>query len=119
MEHTPDYILIGQRIKARRLALKLTQETLSEAAEISIQHMSKIENGHTKLSLPCLIAIANVLNTTVDNLLMDSIDVSKPDVIREAESIFADCTPSEVFVIAQTVNTLKQSLRARGLSDKQ
>ncbi|MDR0292868.1 MAG: helix-turn-helix transcriptional regulator [Oscillospiraceae bacterium] len=118
MEYMPDYGLIGRRIKERRLALKLTQETLAEAAEISIQHMSKIENGHTKLSLPCLIALANALQTTVDHLLMDSMGASKPDVIRDAESIFADCTPSEVFVLTQTVNALKQSLRVRGLSDK-
>jgi transcriptional regulator with XRE-family HTH domain len=118
MEYMPDYTLIGKRIKEQRLALKLTQEKLAEAADIGIQHMSKIENGHTKLSLPCLIAIANALKTTVDHLLMDSIDVSKPEVVRNADSVFADCTPSEAFVITQTVNTLKKNLREKGLSDK-
>jgi len=117
MDYTPDYGLIGARIKERRLDLNLTQEVLAESAGIGTQHMSKIENGHTKLSLPCLISIANTLETTVDNLLMDSISVSKPSVIVEADSIFADCTPSEIFVITQTVNVLKQSLRAKGLSD--
>ncbi|MCL2513483.1 MAG: helix-turn-helix transcriptional regulator [Oscillospiraceae bacterium] len=118
MEFMPDYELIGRRIKERRLALKLTQETLAEFAGIGIQHMSKIENGHTKLSLPCLIALANALKTTVDHLLMDSIDVSAPDIIREAESVFSDCTPAEIFVITQTINALKQSLRTRKFSDK-
>ena len=118
MEHMPDYALIGKRVKNCRLAMSLTQETLAEAAGIGIQHMSKIENGHTKLSLPCLIALANALQTTVDHLLMDSVDVSKPDIVRAAESVFSDCTPSEIFVITQTVNTLKQSMRSRGLSDK-
>ena len=118
MEYMPDYTMIGKRIKERRLNLKLTQERLAEAAEIGIQHMSKIENGHTKLSLPCLMALANALKTTVDHLLMDSIDVSKSDVIKAAESVFSDCTQSEVFVLTQTINTLKQSLRARGLSDR-
>ncbi|MCL2487296.1 MAG: helix-turn-helix transcriptional regulator [Oscillospiraceae bacterium] len=114
----PDYKSIGLRIRKRRLELKLTQEVLSEVANIGIQHMSKIENGHTKLSLPCLIAVANALHTTVDYLLMDNIGASKPDMVKEAESLFSDCTPSELFVITQTVNMLKQSLRARGLSDK-
>ena len=118
MEYMPDYNLIGKRIKERRLYLKLTQETLAESAGIGIQHISKIENGNTKLSLPCLIAIANALNATVDYFLMDNINVSKRDVVQEAESIFSDCTPSEIFVIKQTINTLKQSLRAKGLSDK-
>ena len=118
MEYMPDYNIIGKRIKERRLHLKLTQETLSESAGIGIQHMSKIENGNTKLSLPCLIALANALNTTVDYFLMDNINASKQDIIKDAESIFSDCTPSEIFVIKQTINTLKQSLRAKGLSDK-
>ena len=118
MEHMPDYTLIGKRIRERRLVLKLTQERLAEAADVGIQHMSKIENGHTKLSLPCLIAIANALHTTVDHLLMDNITVSQSDVSRDAESVFADCTPSETYVLTQTLNTLKQSLRSRGLSDK-
>ena len=118
MEHTPDYNLIGKRIKERRLDLKLTQETLAEAAGIGIQHMSKIENGNTKLSLPCLIALANALNTTVDYFLMDNIAASKPDMVHDAESLFSDCTPSEIFVLKQTISTLKQSLRSKGLSDK-
>ncbi len=114
----PNYSLIGKRIKENRLALKLTQETLAESAGIGIQHMSKIENGHTKLSLPCIISLANALQTTVDHLLMDSVDASKPDVLRNADSVFSDCTPSESYVLTQTVNALKQSLRSQGLSDK-
>ena len=114
----PDYKLIGERIKARRLALKSTQETLAESAGIGIQHMSKIENGNTKLSLPCLIAIANALQTTVDNLLMDNIVASKSAVIEHADSIFADCTSEEIYVITQTVNALKRSIREKGFSDK-
>ena len=115
MEREPDYTLVGQRIRARRLALKLTQERLAEAADISIQHMSKIENGHTKLSLPCVIALANALKTTVDHLLMDSVDASGGDVVRDAESVFADCTPSEIFVMTRTADALKHSLREKGL----
>ena len=118
MEYIPDYSLIGKRIKERRLYLKLTQEALSEAAGISIQHMSKIENGNTKLSLPCLMALANALNATVDYFLIDNIDASKRELIKDTESLFSDCTPSEIFVIKEIIKTLKQSLRAKGLSDK-
>ena len=118
MEYMPDYSLIGLRIRERRLFLKLTQETLAEAAGIGVQHMSKIENGHTKLSLPCLIALANALQTTVDHLLMDNIHKSRSDVVREAESVYTDCTPSELYIIRQTVNALKQSLRAKKFYEK-
>jgi transcriptional regulator with XRE-family HTH domain len=118
MDYMPDYNLIGRRIKERRRALKQTQENLAEAAGIGIQHMSKTENGRTKLSLPCLIALANALNVTVDYLLMDNIRLSKHDVILDAESVFSDCTPSEIFIIKQTLTVLKHSLREKGLPDR-
>jgi transcriptional regulator with XRE-family HTH domain len=118
MNVVPDYRLIGVRIRKQRLSMKLTQEIVAEKAGIGIQHMSKIENGNTKLSLPCLIAIANALQTTVDSLLIDNINVSKSCVISEADSLFADCTSSEIYVMTQTINTLKQSMRVKGLSDK-
>jgi transcriptional regulator with XRE-family HTH domain len=114
----PDYNLIGERIRERRLTLKLTQESLAEQAGIGIQHMSKIENGNTKLSLPCLISIANALKTTVNHLLSDSVTASRPEMVLNADSIFSDCTPSEIYVIMQTINTLKKSMRSKGLSDK-
>jgi transcriptional regulator with XRE-family HTH domain len=108
----PDYTLIGKRIKERRLDLGLTQEKLAEAAGVGIQHTSKIENGHTKLSLPVIISIANALNTTVDNLLLDNIDASRPDVIHEMESsIFSDCSAEELNILRKTATALKRALR--------
>ena len=115
--YSPDYKLIGMRIREHRLALKLTQETLAERAYIGTQHMNKIEKGHTKPSLPCVIALANALGTTVDNLLMDNVKALQPLVEAEVAAMLKDCTPSEIYVITQTIATLKQSMRARGLVD--
>jgi len=117
MMYLPDYRLIGARIKECRLAMKYTQEALAEKAGIGIQHMSKIENGKTKLSLPCIIALANAMQTTVDALLVDNVDVIKPLITVKADSVFNDCTPSETYILVQTVNALKQSMRAKKLSD--
>ena len=72
-----DYNAIGYRIKITRLKYKLTQEKLSEICDITPQHLSNIENGNTKVSLPTLIKIANALNVTVDYLLVDVIDNNK------------------------------------------
>ncbi len=118
MKPMPDYKLIGERIRELRLNLKLTQEHLAEKVHIGVQHMSKIENGNTKLSLPCLIAIANALRTTVDYLLSDSVEVSQTEMILHADSFFSDCTSAEIYVLTQTLNTLKRSLRLKGMSDK-
>ena len=117
LEYSPDYKQVGVRIREHRLALKLTQEKLAEKADIGLQHMNKIENGHTKPSLPCIISLANALGTTVDNLLMDNVKALQPLIEAEVAAMLKDCTPSEIYVITQTIATLKQSMRARRLVD--
>jgi transcriptional regulator with XRE-family HTH domain len=110
----PDYIVIGKRIREGRLSKKMTQEILAESAGVGTQHINKIENGSTKLSLPCLIAIANALNTTVDHLLMDSVQASKPDLACDAQTIFADCSATEIYILSETIRALKKALRRKG-----
>jgi transcriptional regulator with XRE-family HTH domain len=111
MDYNPNYKLIGIRVKNQRLKMKLTQEKLAETANISVQHLSKIETGNTKLSLPCLILISNALGTTVDHLLMDNITESKIDLLKEVEAVFSDCSPNEIFLMLSQADNLKKSLR--------
>ena len=56
-----DYGAIGKRIRAARMKMSMTQETLSNLIDVSPTYISTIENGHTKLSLPTLISIALLL----------------------------------------------------------
>jgi transcriptional regulator with XRE-family HTH domain len=114
MEYLPDYKLIGLRIKDKRVKIKLTQEKLAEFAGVSVQHLSKIETGNTKLSLPCLIAIANALKTTVNHILMDSVYTeSKAHLLKEVEAVYADCSPAETFILVETSKALKNSIRIK------
>ena len=63
-----DYKKLGNRIKEARLTANITQETLAELVDLSITHISNIENGHAKVSLPALFDIAVVLSTSIDAL---------------------------------------------------
>ncbi len=54
-----DYKAIGKRVKIARIRADLTQEELSEKAGLSTTHMSNIETGNSKLSLPMAVALAN------------------------------------------------------------
>ena len=49
-----DYKAIGKRIKIARIKADLTQEALAEKASLSTTHMSNIETGNSKLSLPAM-----------------------------------------------------------------
>lgn len=64
-----NYYEIGQRIRKIRKAHGLSQEELAEKIGISTTHMSHIETGNTKLSLPVLVSIASVLEVQTDDLL--------------------------------------------------
>ena len=47
----------------------MSQETLAMRIDVSIPHMSNIENGKTKFSLQVLLSLAEALNVTPDALL--------------------------------------------------
>jgi len=69
-----NYVKLGVRIKAVRQSRGLTQERLAELVGVNTSHISNTENAHTKVSLSVLVAMANVLNTSVDYLLSDQYD---------------------------------------------
>lgn len=64
-----DYRAMGQRIRARRKELKLTQEMLAEEVEISPSHVGEIERGTSICSLAVLVNIATVLDLNLDTLI--------------------------------------------------
>lgn len=64
-----DYKAMGQRIRAKRLEMGLTQEKLAEMAEISPSHIGEIERGTSICSLAVIVNIASVLHLNLDNLV--------------------------------------------------
>ncbi len=60
---------IGKRIRQMRIEKGMTQEYLSQKANVNVSHISNIENNRVKVSLSTLVAISNALNVTVDYLL--------------------------------------------------
>ena len=58
-----DYAEVGSRIKHRRKELGMSQEKLAELIDVSVPHMSNIENGKTRFSLQVLVDLTNALNT--------------------------------------------------------
>lgn len=110
-----DYVLLGQRIRTARLSAGMSQEQLAEMVGLTSQHISHTEVASTKISLPSLVKIANVLHTSVDRLLSDSIHDSKPYLMDDVHKVFSDCDPDEVYVMLEAANAVKKSIRVRKL----
>lgn len=108
-----DYELLGQRIRAARLAAGLSQEQLAEMVGLTSQHISHTEVATTKISLPALVKIANALHTSVDKLLFDSIHDSKSQLMENVQKAFADCDPDEIYVMLEAAKAVKKSIRVR------
>ena len=64
------YIPMGQRMKARRKELKISQGQLAEDVGISNNHISSIETGKETPSLDTFVRICNGLKVTPDYLLL-------------------------------------------------
>jgi len=105
-----DYFKIGQRIRRFRKAQGLSQEQLAEAVNISTPHMSHIETGNTKLSLPVLVSLAAHLNISVDELLFDSPANRKINALKEIEAILESCTPKQTVIISEIIKSAKTAM---------
>ena len=110
-----DYVLLGKRIRAARLAAGLSQERLAEMVGLTSQHISHTEVASTKISLPALVKISNALNTSVDKLLSDNVHDSKHHVLGDFQLLIEDCDGDEAYVIYQAAEAIKKSIRTRKL----
>ncbi len=106
-----DYKSIGKRIKTARIRLDMTQERLAEQVNLSPSHLSNIETGTTKVSLPTIIKLANALQVSVDSLLADSVVQSKAVFEEDIQTILSDCDDYEIRVIADIAAATKKTLR--------
>lgn len=105
-----DYYAIGQRIRKIRKARNLSQEQLSEMVGISVTHMSHIETGNTKLSLPVLVDLANALEVRTDDLLYDKVTAERSTATEAIVQLLETCTTQQLRVIEDLVKAAKASL---------
>ena len=106
-----DNYVTGAQIKNLRENKKLTQEELANRTELTVPYISNIENNHTKLSLVTITAIANALETTIDSLMYDNLNVLTTQYDADIKDIVDDCTDREKAIILDVVRQLKVSLR--------
>ena len=96
-----DYIVIGRRIRKFRNARNMTQADLAEKAHLSNTYISHIESANKKASLESLIAIANALNITVDDLLLGNLKKLNYESSEDISSLLSECTLKEKLFISE------------------
>ena len=106
-----NYILLGQRIRAIRTKKGISQMELAERVNRSAAYMSYVETAYKFCSLDTLVRVANALNVSTDDLLVDSLTNTIKVSNHEFADILADCSDYELRVLLDMVNAAKQALR--------
>lgn len=105
-----DYSEIGTNIRKARKKRGITQEELANVADISTQHLCRIENGVRTPSLETVHRIAYALGTTAD-VLFGNVADKTVDYQKELKLIFDDCNEYEKNVIGEILVNAKKSIR--------
>ena len=72
-----DIIAFGNRVRAARERLGITQEDLAARVGMSPSHMSIVERGVKVPRMDTVVILANELDVSADYLLQDSINQSR------------------------------------------
>ncbi len=59
----------GRNVKAERVRLGYSQETLAEKMSVNREYISRIERGMQNMSLAKIVTLANFLDTNINDLL--------------------------------------------------
>lgn len=65
-------IRLGAAVRARRIALELSQEALADYAEIDRSHMGKIERGERNVTFLNIVRIAKAIQCKPSDLMIDA-----------------------------------------------
>lgn len=71
-----NFYLLGKRIRQQRNKHHISQADLAERIDVSTNYIGQIERGDRKPSIETLVDLCNALDTTIDYVLSDSIDLA-------------------------------------------
>ena len=106
---------IGSQIKRYRKEKEMSQEELAEAIGTVYRHVSNIELGYKLPGVEMLVAIANALGVSADDLLQDVLTHPSTQENREVNTILQDCNHDEREMLIRTMKFLKDLLSEFGI----
>ena len=86
--HSPDLHALGNNLRRRRIALRLTQQDLGDMVNCTSNHIGKIERAETQVSVEMLYRICQALNCSMDQLFAGQFSVGMHAALDEVNKIF-------------------------------
>ena len=107
MQPEIDYVKIGQRIKVARLERGYSQADLGALVGCSNNHMSHVEVGQTKVSLPMLLKLSLVLEKNFDYFLLDTPYAKCESIINtEIADKLNQCSAATLVTVSKILDAL-------------
>ena len=111
LETSYDRKAVGRRIRERRLALHLTQESVAEKICKSTHTVTEIERGMMGMTIGTLLDFCKVLKTTPNDLLLPE-SPSHPDILdwllQRLDSIAQSALEESIVIVQTYLNNHRQ-----------
>ena len=78
---------------------------------ISAVHMSHIETGYTKLSLPVLVDLACALGVRTDDLIFDKESLAREELLEEITLELRDSPKNQLLTLRQILSSSKDAIQ--------
>lgn len=104
-----ELVMLGERIRSRRMELCMSQEALAEKVGISANTVSRIEGGQMSVTIGIFIKLVQALDTDADKLL----GILPEPGRKQYQEIFyriSHLRAGEQEIVLRTVETLVEEL---------
>ena len=103
---TPDYDIIGKRIKKERIKKGMTQEEMANKIDTSVAFYSRIETGKSHINLKRMLQISEILDVPAGYFLSGSNKETDDYLNAEFKEVLSKCTPIQqkfIYNVAELV----------------
>ena len=104
-----DYKIIGDRLRAARSKKNMTQEDLAEQMDVSVVYISRVERGNSRINLPRLNQMCNILGVTEGQVLNGVASNSKSYLNSEFGALLKNCPPEKVKLIYEVAKAIVEN----------
>lgn len=108
-EVSQELMMLGERIRCRRVELCMSQETLAEKAGISANTVSRIEGGQMSMTIGIFIKLVQALDTDANRLLGILPELGKKKY-QDLSYRISHLGAGEQEIVLKTVETLVEGL---------
>lgn len=89
-------VILGNRLKQARKNKRYSQEYVAERIDLSVEHLSRIENGKKNIYLHKLALWCDVLDVPIEEILTGAVTPANPEHNRQFGEIAQGCSDEAV-----------------------